>query len=196
MNRGQRQNPLTGPGHDALRNVLRIVGPAVAGLGLLLIVIGIGSFFLTFSSIGTGQFGPPRYFWCAFLGMPVLFVGMVLCGAGYTGAVNRYMAGEVAPVAKDTFNYLADGTRDGVRDLAAAVGAGITSGLEGNAGVLSEGGTACPACGVAVPDGARFCPGCGASTVAATCASCGGQAVAGAKFCHRCGAPMQTSEIA
>ena len=40
MNRGQPLNSLTGPEHEALRNVLRIVGPAVAGLGLLLLVIG------------------------------------------------------------------------------------------------------------------------------------------------------------
>jgi ribosomal protein L40E len=195
MNRRERENPIVGPGHTGVRDLLRLVGPAVLGVGVLLIVIGVGSFFSAFGSFGTGNFGPPKYFWCVFLGMPVLFVGIVLCGAGYTGAVNRYMAGEVAPVAKDTFNYMAHGTRDGVRDLATALGEGIAAGVAGAREHATE-EEACPSCGAASPAGAQFCPGCGASFLAARCSSCGGQLVPGAKFCHRCGAPSRSSEIA
>lgn len=196
MNRRERENPIVGPGHSWVRDLLRVVGPAVLGVGLLLIVVGVGSFFSTFNSFGTGNFGPPKYFWCAFVGMPVLFVGGVLCMGGYSAVVHRYMAGEMAPVAKDTFNYMAHGTRDGVRDLASALGEGIAAGVAGTREHSTEGEAACPTCGATSPVGAQFCSGCGASFLAASCSSCGGPLVAGAKFCHRCGAPSRSSEIA
>jgi hypothetical protein len=42
------------PRHSATRLVLRTLGPATAGLGLLLVAVGFGSFFSSF-----GTFGPP-----------------------------------------------------------------------------------------------------------------------------------------
>ena len=102
-------------------------GPILAGIGLLLIIIGIGSFFASF-----GSFQPPRFFWCAFLGMPFLFVGLVLCGFGFQGAVLRYQLGEVAPVTKDTFNYLAEGTQEGMKTVATTIGEGIAAGMSGS----------------------------------------------------------------
>ena len=124
------------PKHREIRQVLRIAGPLAAGLGLLLIAIGFGSFFMSF-----GGGGPPRFFWCAFLGMPILFVGTAMCMFGFMGAVARYQAGEVAPVGKDTFNYLAEGTEDGVQTVAAAVGAGLAQVHPGHWGQdVSEGG--------------------------------------------------------
>jgi hypothetical protein len=77
-----------------------------------------------FSAFGDGG-GPPRLFWCVFLGMPTLFVGIVMCKLGYIGAVARYIAAESAPVAKDTVNYMAEGTQDGVRTVARSVAEGI-----------------------------------------------------------------------
>ncbi len=114
------ENQLQSPQHNTIRTVLRIAGPLVAGLGLVFMIIGFSSFFLSF-----GSFGTPRFFWCAFVGMPLLFVGFVLCKFGYMGDVYRYVAGEVAPVAKDTANYMGEGIQPGVKAVSKAVAAGI-----------------------------------------------------------------------
>jgi hypothetical protein len=141
------------PNHTSTRRILRRLGPIVAGIGLLLTVIGIGSFFASF-----GSFGPPRYFWCAFLGMPLLFVGLVLCGFAFQGAIARYQAGEVAPVAKDAFNYMAEGTQEGVKTVATAVAEGIAAGVAGPRKADSP----CPRCSHSNDADAKFCKNCGA----------------------------------
>jgi len=113
------------PKHKAVRALLRRAGPLTAGAGIVFIVIGFVSFFAAF-----GGDGPPRYFWCAFVGMPVLFVGIVMTKAGYIGTVTRYIAAETAPVAKDTANYMAEETKDAVKTVARAAGEGVREGLQ------------------------------------------------------------------
>lgn len=167
------------PRHREIRQVLRIVGPLAVGLGVLLIAIGVGNFFLSF-----GNLEPPRFFWCAFLGMPILFVGTALCMFGFMGAVARYQAGEVAPVGKDTFNYLATGTKGGVQTMATAVGAGLAQGMSG-----SDNGVCCPRCGHLGDAGAKFCDECG-SPLSKACPSCGRGNDGDAKFCAACGRPL------
>ena len=103
------------------RTFLRVLGPIVLLVGLFLTIAGVGSFFSSF-----GSFERPDNFHLAFIGMPLIAVGGVLCKFGYMGAVARYAAGELAPVGKDTFNYLASGTKEGVRDMVSAVREGIT----------------------------------------------------------------------
>jgi hypothetical protein len=86
-------------------------------VGVIFSAIGFGSFFSAF-----GTFEPPRYFWCVFIGFPLIGVGAMICKFAFLGSVTRYMANEVAPVGKDVVNYMADGTKGAVRDMAAAVG--------------------------------------------------------------------------
>jgi hypothetical protein len=136
------------PKHAATRRVLRTAGPGLAGLGLVLVLIGMVNFFSSF-----GSFESPRYFWCAFLGLPLLFVGTVLCMLGFLGPFSRYVLGEAAPVQKDTFNYMAEGTQAGVRTIATAVGEGFSAGRP----VVR-----CQSCGHANGAGAKFCNNCGA----------------------------------
>lgn len=113
-------NRLQASSHTSVRRFLRVLGPVLAMIGLGFTVIGIASFFSAF-----GSFGLPRLFWCAFIGMPVLFVGAAMCMFGFMGAIARYQAGEIAPVAKDTVNYMADGTKEGVRTVARTITEGI-----------------------------------------------------------------------
>ena len=111
---------LESPKHKSVRTFLRIAGPLIAITGLLLIVIAFISFVTAM-----GGYEPPKYFWCAFVGMPLLFIGNVMSKFGYIGAVARYLASEAAPVAKDTVNYMAEETQQGVRTVARAVAEGI-----------------------------------------------------------------------
>lgn len=140
------------PQHDKVRSTLRIVGPSLAAVGGVLTLIGMASFFSAF-----GSFGTPRYFWCAFLGIPLLGVGLTITKFAYMGAVFRYMAGETAPVGKDTFNYMAEGTKEGVRTVAHAVGEGLSSGM--NESTPSK--KLCTKCGVENDQDAKFCDNCG-----------------------------------
>ena len=162
------------PRHAETRKVLRVVGPVVAGVGLIFTVIGVGSFFAAF-----GGGGMPRYFWCAFVGLPLLAVGLMITKVAYLGAVTRYLAGEVAPVGKDVVNYLGRETRPGVRDFASAVAEGLAG---------ERPADTCPKCGTANDEGSRFCKSCGESLPdAVACPACGRTNDPDAKFCNHCG---------
>lgn len=166
------------PGHKGPQNLFRVLGPVVLGLGLFLIVIAFVDFFLAFGA---------KLFWCFFLAMPLIFVGGVMCQFGYAGKVARYMAQEMAPVSKDTFNYLADGTQEGVKTVAAAVGQGLAAGgvaLGGKAATKVR----CHKCNALAEEGARFCPQCG-SPLGKTkpCPNCRELNDPDARFCDNCG---------
>jgi hypothetical protein len=120
------ENQLQSIHHSTVRKVLRVGGPIVALVGLILMIIGMVSFFASF-----GSFGPPRYFWCAIAGMPLLFVGLVMCKFGYLGTIFRYWTGEVAPVAKDTFNYVAEESPQALRAIGKSITEGIVEGQSG-----------------------------------------------------------------
>ncbi|MGV3485039.1 MAG: zinc ribbon domain-containing protein [Planctomycetaceae bacterium] len=162
------------PGHENTRALLRTLGPVTFAIGGLLMVVGLGSFFSSF-----GTFSPPRYFWCCFVAMPFLAAGSAMCKYGFMGAITRYQAGEVAPVGKDAFNYLADGTRPGIQTIAAAVDAGLR-------GERRENTLHCPSCGHEEDGDAKFCSDCGAAFSKA-CVSCGKLNGGDAKYCQDCG---------
>ncbi|MGV3771538.1 MAG: hypothetical protein ACO1QB_01460 [Verrucomicrobiales bacterium] len=113
------------PKHKRNRSFLRTVGPLLALIGLVFIAIGMISFFLAF-----GDMRPPKYFWCVFVGLPLLFVGGVMTQFGYIGSILRYTATETAPVAADTFNYMAEETKEGVKTVARAVAEGAKEGMK------------------------------------------------------------------
>ncbi len=112
------------PKHNGARAFLRVAGLAVAGIGLVFLVIGMASFFSAFSGGGS-----PRLFWCCFVGMPLLFVGGVMCMFGFMGAVARYTAAEQVPVATDAISDIAEDTRGAVKTVARAVAEGVKEGL-------------------------------------------------------------------
>lgn len=169
--------------HEQTRDALRVIGPLVLGAGVVFTAIGFISFFSSF-----GSFQPPRYFWCAFVGLPLMGVGSAISKFGFMGAVTRYMANEVTPVGTDVFNTVVGDTKGSIRDLAAAVGSGLRDGTEAPG---SPSDVSCPSCQTANDPDARFCKGCGASLAASRrCSSCGDEADADARFCDSCGEPL------
>jgi hypothetical protein len=170
------------PGHNDIRDLLRVVGPVVLAVGVIFMIVGIGSFFASF-----GSFGPPRYFWCAFVGIPLMAVGGAICQYAFMGAVSRYIADEVAPVGKDVINYMAEGTQDAVRTVASAVGEGLRAGSPGQ----EAHGIHCPKCDTANEASANFCKSCGAPLARSKpCPACGESNDADARFCDHCGKAM------
>jgi hypothetical protein len=143
------------PRHEQSRNTLRVVGAVLTFVGLALTGIGLVSFF---SAFGTHEF--PRYFWCAFLGLPLFGVGLSMLQFGYLGSIARYFSGEAAPVQKDTFNYLAEGMSPGVRTMAKAVSQGLAEGVEAPSATTE---VPCPHCQAPNTQGSKFCNQCGAA---------------------------------
>lgn len=169
----------TDPMHTGIRGALRIIGPAMALAGLIFTIVGFGSFFSAF-----GSFETPRYFWCAFVGLPLLAIGFGITRFAYLGAVTRYMANEVAPVGKDVVNYIAEGTKGAVRDMAAAVGEGFHAGAP--ARLLR-----CHKCHADNELPANFCKACGAPLgKTKSCPGCREMNDPDARFCDRCGMAM------
>ena len=105
------------PNHKQQNSALKVIGPIVLMIGLIFTAIGMVSFFSAFGNSS----GPPRLFWCAIIGLPITGVGVGICKFAFMGKIARYSAGELAPVTKDTFNYMAKETQEGVTDITKAV---------------------------------------------------------------------------
>lgn len=171
------------PAHSNHRSALRFVGFVLVLVGGAFLATGLLSFFGAMSGGGM-----PQRFWCVFVGMPMLFFGTVLLKMGYFGAVSRYVAGEVAPVAVDTTNYVVENTTDSLRRAARAVGEGLRG--EGPA----TGDEACPACRAPQPSDANFCSACGAAMPRErACGSCQHSNPGTARFCNGCGAELASA---
>jgi len=106
--------------HKSARFFLRVAGVVVATVGLIFLIVGTASFFSAF-----GRGGPPRLFWCCFVGLPLLFIGSVMCMYGFMGALARYAAAEQVPVAADAMTDLAEGTKGAIKTVARAAAEGF-----------------------------------------------------------------------
>ncbi len=112
------------PAQNAIRKWLCLIGPILVLVGLLCVIISFASMVSS-----AGSFERPHYFWLGFVGLPLMFVGGVLCQFGFLGAVARFLAGESAPVAADTVNYLAEETKGSIETIAKAAAKGVVEGM-------------------------------------------------------------------
>lgn len=172
--------------HKKTRNKLRKIGPTCVILGLALIAYGLYGMF-------SGEiFDNTLMGFAPFVGMAILFVGAVTSMMGFGGAVARYQAGEMAPVAKDTVNYMADGTKDAVQTLAKSLGQGISEGMNAGANTDTQQPATCPKCKTENDHDAKFCDSC-AQPLANTCTNCNHPNDPNARFCDNCGTPFHQS---
>jgi hypothetical protein len=170
---------LIDPRQREIRTVLRALGPATVIVGAGFVAVGMISFFSAF-----GSMEPPRFFWCAFVGGPLVVIGMSISKFAYLGAAVRFLAGETAPVAKDMSNYMVEGTRGSIRDFAAAVGEGLSAAHVNSA-------NQCDKCGAKNDPNAHFCDQCGSPLSKSThCPKCHEPVGIHAKFCDNCGTAL------
>ena len=174
------------PGHRGPRNFFRKLGPIILAGGVLCMIVAFIDFFGSM-----GGFGGPDKFWLFFVGMPLIFVGGVMTKVGYMGKIARYMAQEMAPVGKDTFNYMADGTKDSIKTVAQAFSEGIHAGRDPaapTAAAPQPAQVSCPDCGNRADADAKFCDECGVPlTAEKSCPLCQEPNDLDAKFCDNCG---------
>ncbi len=183
----RRAHKLRGPHHERIRSLLRGVGIVLIAAGAVMALIGLLD--LT-ASLGE-PFRQPTKFVYLIIGLPVVGVGLAIAGVGYLGRILRYQAGEIAPVAKDTIEYVADGTRGVMRRAARDMARGIAEGLRDGATQKASEPLACRRCGFANDADARFCKGCGVGlALGRVCSSCEADNDADARYCERCGATL------
>ncbi|MCK7484996.1 MAG: zinc ribbon domain-containing protein [Bacillus subtilis] len=154
------------------KKVFRFVGPILLGVGILLITAAFIDFFVSMASMS----GMPSLFFLFFLAMPFLMAGAIMTNLGYMGTIGRYTASQVAPIAKDVTNYMIDGTKDSIIDLADGV-------LRGKKDAAPR---TCGRCGEVANPGAVFCDACGTPLIK-KCQKCNEQNDFDAAFCQRCG---------
>jgi RNA polymerase subunit RPABC4/transcription elongation factor Spt4 len=175
--------------HSKIREILRITGPMMLIIGGLCIAIAL---FDVIRVIVTDSFDPPKLAALFFIGGPLLVAGFGVTSFAFMGAVVRYQAAEAAPVAKDTFNYMADGTQEGIKTVVKAVGEGLASGFAAGginaAASETETGVRCHKCNFIETSDAKFCSNCGAAMEKSKpCPQCHEINDPDAKFCDNCG---------
>ena len=173
------------------KKTLRILGWIAAGLGAISLILGAVFFFSNMNGMASGTGGMDIsggitgiIFFA--LGGTLSMVGFVLLIMGYMGSVSGYTASQTSPVAKDTTNYMLDGTRDEFSKSIASVVSAVKS--DGTTPV-TESLPKCAKCGTINEKGAKFCDHCGAA-LTKVCSKCGEVNDADALHCRKCGAPL------
>ncbi len=103
--------------NSAVRTGMRGAAIILLPIGAVFLGIGVIDFLGSF-----GGHGFPTKFWCAFIGIPMLSIGMFCFKAGFLRSISGYVAGETAPVVRDTARYVTDGLRPAMRESAAGEG--------------------------------------------------------------------------
>lgn len=125
--------------YSKAKKLFRTLGFVFLPIGLLLAIIGFIDFFMSFNSAT-----PPHLFFCLFIGMPLIFIGIVFLIFGFMKELNSFAASQSAPVHKDVVNYMLDGTRE---ELSKTINASNK--------------IICPNCKCENDADAKFCKNCG-----------------------------------
>jgi hypothetical protein len=140
-----------------VRSVLRVAGPVLLGLGLILTVIAFADFFSAFNNPRAGM---PTNFWLGFIGLPLIGIGGAVTRAAYLGPASRYVAGEVTPTIRDTLGSLGVGQAEQVCAACGHHNDAHSRFCNSCGKALSR---SCPSCGADNDPGAQFCDSCGKS---------------------------------
>ena len=144
------------PGYSrqsSIRFVFRVTSVVVLALAAYFLWVGLADFF-------AGDDDGQTKFWMVFVGLPLLAVGGWLAMAGFGGAAARYVAGEGAPVTRDSLDYLTRGQGPGNLGRTDA-GAQVATQPSPRAVDQPTGGPYCRSCGTRNDATASSCDSCG-----------------------------------
>ncbi len=159
--------------HKKTRLFFRIFGPVLFVIGVICLIVAFINFFTL------QDFEEPKLFWLFFVAAPAIFVGFVLTGLGFGGAVAKYQSREYVPVAKDSLNYLAKETTSGVREIAKSI-------IEGT----PTNSITCPTCNEKNQNHGKFCSYCG-EKLEKICPQCEQGNTMDALYCNHCGEAIE-----
>lgn len=166
-NQNRTKTPRT---HEQIKRIFQYVGFGCLAAGGICTLVGMISFFGAFASPY-----PPRFFFLAFIGLPLLGIGGIVLGFGYHREILRYQKNESIPVLREAGREISPA----VRDIAAAVGEGLRTAAPSQM-------QTCTHCGAQVAPGTKFCSMCG-EALPLTCVHCGARLPADAQYCPACG---------
>ena len=150
-----------------MKELARVIGPLLIFIGGIFTAVGLVSFFSAF-----GAFGPPRYFWCVFIGLPMIGSGVFITKFAYLKPISNYIESE---------------THDAVGNVAKNIGSNINI---SSPSVETE-IVRCVKCNASNKSSSKFCNECGNSIQKSiNCSSCNELNDADAKFCDNCGKPI------
>lgn len=149
--------------HQKAKKLFKILGLVIFVLGAIFAIIGFVSFF---SSFGTGEM--PRFFFFAFIGLPMIGVGTSLLVFGFRKEILTYTKNESIPVINEAGEEIAPA----VSSITKAVHAGTQS-------IICS-------CGTVNDANSTFCKNCG-KPLSTICPVCGKKIEADSKFCNHCG---------
>ena len=156
------------PYHKA-RDTFRVLGPAMLVIGGIMVIIGVGQFFLTFINAANGGH-PKAPILFLILGMPGLLIfgiGMQLTGVGFLKQTSKYVAKETSPAAQITTTAI-------------------------RSAILND-DIPCPSCATPIEPDSRFCSQCGVNVADIRCPSCDASIQSDARFCSDCGHAIETN---
>jgi RNA polymerase subunit RPABC4/transcription elongation factor Spt4 len=178
--------------HNEIKQILKVIGPIMIIVGIVLLVIAFRSTFMNpFDHISMMGFGNQRQnkFYLGFIGLPLIAIGAGITNFAFMGEVARYTSKEISPVAKETFNYLANGTKEGIKDITEAIHEGKRR-SEGPS-VATDEGIKCLSCGIFNNRDANFCKNCAKKLEKEVkCTHCQRLNDADASFCDQCGSQL------
>lgn len=168
MNNEQNQNNQQNQNHQKTKKTLKVISIVLLGCGIILAAIGFISFFSAFNNGGF-----PKYFWCTFVGLPMLGIGGSIASVANRREIATYMKNEDVPVVNEASKELSPA----IKNVASAIKEGLsgtnTDGIRCSCGELNE-------------KGDKYCSACG-KTLLSVCPYCGKEIDADDKYCGQCG---------
>ena len=182
--------------HQKIRRKLKKSSKICLAIGIPVLIAGIVLFIIGFSNFNSSSISTAGSKMAMLAGGSfVIFIGFVLSAVGiyttffaHAREISSYTASSIAPVIKDTAEYLAPTTNNVVKEISESVSEGIAKGKSSSNKGANAGKVVCQNCGHKNESTAKFCSNCGnAITQDKFCTACGTKLENNDKFCPNCG---------
>ena len=170
--------------HENIKKKLKIIGTILLVIGIVCEIAGMLDIFLVANSQGR----MPSLFFLAFLGAPLIMVGIVMLIFACRREILSYTKNEVVPVVNDAAQELTPA----IKSVMNAVKDGLKTedgAIEDTRTTAVPSGTVCPACGAVNQPKNKFCDK-GGVKLFKICPSCGAKQEGVDAFCGECGAKL------
>ena len=159
--------------YKQVRSTFRVLGPTLLVIGIILSLVGIGSFFVSFIGAVSGSISPhdakfPILFLLAFPGFLCIGIGSMMTQAGSL---------------KETPQSAPKKTPPAVTTTTTAIRSAIT-----------DDDIPCPSCSEPIEPDSKFCAHCGVQIGQLSCPTCNAPLEANDRFCNQCGTPTKEQQ--